>query len=145
MPIYKAGQEVDAFCTKCKMDLLHKIVAVVAGKPVKVECRTCITTHQYRAPKTVKAPGAAPILASASAAKSKRASAARKPVARPIPTSPPANAHIHVYRVTERFKAEQWIQHKSFGIGVVTRDFPPDKIEVQFGDDTRVLAHGRTP
>lgn len=48
----RAGQEVDAYCTKCKMDLTHRIVAVVGGRPVKVECRTCYTVHVYRAPKS---------------------------------------------------------------------------------------------
>src|SRR5262245_13687579 len=73
MPAYKAGQEIDAYCTKCKMDLLHKIVAVVDGKPVKVECRTCYTTHLYRAPRAPRpsaATGAGPAATASSAGSS---------------------------------------------------------------------------
>ena len=32
-----AGGEVVAYCTKCRMDLNHRIVALVDGIPVKVE------------------------------------------------------------------------------------------------------------
>ena len=48
----RAGQEIDAWCTRCKMDLTHKVVAAVGDKPAKVECRTCYTIHMYRAPKS---------------------------------------------------------------------------------------------
>jgi hypothetical protein len=108
MPVYKAGQEIDAFCTKCKMDLLHKIVAAVNGKPAKVECRTCFTVHMYRPPKGVHTPGATPPAASASSAStgsaSSSAAARKKPtVVDSGPVVPPDNVHIHIYKITERF------------------------------------------
>ena len=53
----RAGQEVDAYCTKCKLELLHRIVAVANDKPVKVECRTCYQVHMYRAVKRDNAVG----------------------------------------------------------------------------------------
>ena len=56
MPVLRAGVEVDAYCTRCKMDLTHKIIAVVGNKPVKVECRTCYGTHNYRPPKSGPVP-----------------------------------------------------------------------------------------
>ena len=153
MPSYKAGQEVDAYCTKCKMDLLHKIVAVASGKPVKVECRTCYTTHMYRAPKGVKTPGgpavAPPSSASASSSSSGGSSsrAARKSVAPAIvdaPLVPPSHAHVHIYKFTERYAAETWISHKQFGIGQVLREVGPGKIEVRFEGGPRVLIHNKT-
>ncbi len=146
MPIYKAGQEVDSWCTKCKMDLTHRIVAVVEGKPVNVECRTCYSVHRYRAPKS--APSASSSSRSSSASSS--ASQPRQPRERKhIPEDhtavvPPDNARIHPYRMTERFMKDQWISHKNFGIGVVTSELGPDKIEVRFDGGTRVLVHGHT-
>src|SRR3954466_12892766 len=47
----KPGVEVDAWCTKCKMDLLHRIIAMQGDKVLRVECRTCNGHHSYRAPK----------------------------------------------------------------------------------------------
>ena len=46
----KVGGEVDAFCTKCQLTLAHTVHAVVAGRPVKVECNTCHGVHRYRDP-----------------------------------------------------------------------------------------------
>jgi hypothetical protein len=57
---------------------------------------------------------------------------------------PPEGVHIHVYKITERFRPEHWLQHKTFGIGVVVREVPPDKIEVRFGREYKVLVHGKT-
>ena len=43
-----AGSEIDAWCTKCRMDLLHRIVAMVRGRPKRVICMTCNSEHNYR-------------------------------------------------------------------------------------------------
>jgi hypothetical protein len=156
MPPYKAGQEIDGYCTKCKMDLLHRIVAVGAdGQPAKAECRTCHTTHVFRRPKGVKTPGGAPIAAAAptssyaaatgtappSAPRARKAAAA---VAE-APLMPPDSVHIHLYKMTERFAPESWVQHKTFGVGRVMRDLGGGKIEVRFEVGVKVLVHGVTP
>src|SRR4051794_27869076 len=107
MPSYKAGQEIDAFCTKCKMDLLHKIVAEVKGRPVKVECRTCYTTHMYRPTKGAHSPGAAPAATAATSGGGSSGGAAaasaprRKAVVEDAPVVPPEGARVHMYRMTE--------------------------------------------
>src|SRR3954468_24540373 len=66
----KAGGEVDSWCTKCKLVLNHRIIAMVGTTPVRVECSTCNSHHNFRA----RAPGdkapAAGTGARASAAKS---------------------------------------------------------------------------
>ena len=50
----RAGGEVDAWCTKCKLVLNHRVIAMVAGTPVRVECSTCNGSHHnFRA----RAPG----------------------------------------------------------------------------------------
>ena len=46
-----AGSEIDAWCTKCRMDLGHRIVAMVKDQPKRVVCQTCGSQHNYRAPK----------------------------------------------------------------------------------------------
>lgn len=149
MPLYKAGQEIDAFCTKCKMDLLHRIVAEVRGKPVKVECRTCFTTHMYRPPKGAVSPGAVPAAAagaSSAAAGASSATSRRKAAAavEEAPLVPPPGARIQQYKMTERFAPESWLMHKTFGTGQVVRDLGGDKIEVRFEGGNRVLVHGKT-
>src|SRR5688572_28940516 len=49
----RAGGEVDSWCTKCKLVLNHRVIAMVAGTPVRVECSTCGSHHNFRG----RAPG----------------------------------------------------------------------------------------
>ena len=51
----KVSGEVDSYCTKCKLDLAHRIIAMVGDQPKKVECRTCGSHHLYRRPKSLGA------------------------------------------------------------------------------------------
>ena len=70
---FTAGSEIDSYCTKCKMDLNHRIIAMKDGKPHRVECRTCSGHHNYRTPKTLPDP-----LAGTPHAAKKRATAKKK-------------------------------------------------------------------
>jgi hypothetical protein len=143
MTTYKAGQEIDSYCTKCKLDLTHKIVAVVGNKPVKVECRTCYGVHNYRAPRSAAA-SAPSASAPASRASSPRAASSRSaPTRAPAepPLSPPDHEHIVLYKTTEKFSVGTWISHKTFGIGVVLRELSTTKVEVRFDAGNKVLVH----
>ena len=55
---YRVGQDVDAWCTRCRLDTTHVIVALGpdGDAPKRVECTSCGGQHNYRAPKTVKPP-----------------------------------------------------------------------------------------
>ena len=44
----KVGADIDAWCTRCKMNLGHTILAMVGSKPVRVRCNTCQGEHNYR-------------------------------------------------------------------------------------------------
>ena len=46
----KAGDEIQARCTKCKKTSAHAIVAMVDKEIVKVECLVCGSTHKYYPP-----------------------------------------------------------------------------------------------
>ena len=54
----RAGGEVDSYCTKCRLVLNHRIIAMVGPLPKKVECSTCNSHHTYRP----YAPGQKPAL-----------------------------------------------------------------------------------
>lgn len=141
----KAGQEIDAFCTKCKMDLLHRIVAVANDKPVKVECRTCKTVHVYRAPKSAPAArAAAPASSGRATTSTARAASSRRGAAPEPPPRPAPGTKVFPYTIFDRFGRDQYIQHKTFGVGVVVQEIGQDKIEVRFEDGNKVLVHNRT-
>lgn len=132
-----AGQEVDAWCTRCRMDLGHRVVAMVGSTPKRVVCMTCDSEHNYRAPKGDDVP---------------------KPVRRKAGVKPKATAKtsaratwenqvrsgkpIRPYSISATFVDGQLIDHKKFGLGHVVQLVSPDKIIVAFEGGERTLLHG---
>lgn len=100
---YRVGQDVDAWCTRCRLDTTHVIVALDAtgDAPKRVECTSCGGQHNYRAPKTPKppvrsgevAPTARRVLAAAAAARAvAQATASAKPAGSKLPEPEPVAA-----------------------------------------------------
>jgi hypothetical protein len=143
MALLRAGIEIDAYCTRCRMDLTHRIIAVVNNKPVKVECRTCYGTHNYRAPKSSAVPAEKTAGAASAAPRAKPAARRASAPEEHISVAPPPGARIHGYRMSEKFSKDQWVSHKVFGTGVVTQVLGDDKIEVHFDGNSKVLVHNR--
>src|SRR5205809_624228 len=56
-PAGVVGKEALSYCTSCKMDLNHTIVALKGDRIAKVHCLTCKKEHVYRAPKGITEPG----------------------------------------------------------------------------------------
>lgn len=48
MPELRLGDEIDDYCSRCRMITNHSIVSLVAGAPAKVRCRTCYHEHDYK-------------------------------------------------------------------------------------------------
>ena len=44
---FKVGDNIDGWCTRCKLVLTHTIEAVVGGKITRVHCNTCRGQHAY--------------------------------------------------------------------------------------------------
>ena len=156
----KAGGEVDSWCTKCKLVLNHRIIAMVGAIPARVECSTCSSHHNFRA----KAPGDKAVAAgSASRAASAvtRGSTSNGPRSTRGPTKAQqavmdrertweksvngrAVNDFRPYRVSEIFEEGDLVRHSKFGDGIVTRLLEGKKVEILFRDDARTLAHGLT-
>lgn len=152
----RAGGEVDSWCTKCKLVLNHRIIAMVGGTPVRVECSTCSSHHNFRA----RAPGdKAPATSTRSTGSSSSSSSG------PRSTRGPTKAQQAVmdrermweksvsgkgvnefrpYRVSEIFNEGDLVRHSKFGDGVVLRIIEQRKVEILFKDETRTLAQALT-
>ena len=155
-PKLHAGGEVDSFCTKCRLVLNHRIIAMVGSAPKKVECSTCNSHHNYRA----YAPGEKPV---------STAGGARASTAGAAPRAPRVSGHMRaaaaerereqtwekaiagravtdfrVYRVSLAFQAGDLVRHTKFGDGVVARVIDPSKVEILFKDGSKTLAQGMT-
>ena len=147
----RAGGEVDSWCTKCKLVLNHRIIAMLGTKPVRVECSTCGSHHNYRA----GMPGERTVVSASGGA-------TRTPAAPRAPRGPTraeqaemerektwekaiagrAMSDFRVYRVSNIFKEGDLVRHSKFGDGVVTRIIDQNKVEVLFKDKTLTLAQG---
>jgi hypothetical protein len=140
---YQAGGEIDAWCTKCRLDLLHRIVAVVAGEPKRVECETCHSQHNYRAPKSG---AAAAIRATSKTAKprtARAASEAKTAATWETQVSGKDPSHFIPFSIEKRFEEGNLISHKRFGQGCVVEVLQDGKINVLFREGHRLLVHAR--
>ncbi len=147
----KAGGEVDSWCTKCRLVLNHRIIAMMGTKPVRVECSTCGSHHNFRA----TAPGDKP----AAAASGGRSAGSAEPRAPRVTTATKAEqarvvreqsweravtgravTDFRRYNIYETFKEGDLVKHSKFGDGIVTRIIDASKVEILFKDEARTLA-----
>lgn len=136
-----AGDDIDSRCLKCKDVTNHTIVAMVGNKVAKVQCNVCRALHNYRpviAEKktTVRRSGEKSGQSGKNGRSAKEAKAeshfrellgGRDPV-----------AAVH-YAMTGSFGEDDLVNHSVFGLGLVTRMIPPNKIEVVFKEGSRIL------
>lgn len=151
----KTGGEIDSYCTKCKLDLGHRIIAMVGDTVKKVECRTCGSHHLYRKPQServaaakigIRTPAAATKKPSTS--RSARVTAAERAEREQTATwesaiaGQPSGA-FKPYRVSNVFGLGELVRHPKFGDGVVSRVIDRGKVEVLFKDGLRTMAQGQ--
>jgi hypothetical protein len=131
---HRVGGDIDAFCTRCKMELGHTILAMVGHKPVRVRCNTCGGEHNYRG-------------TTAPARKGSWTPASER-TGRPTVTSWEALlrekdlSRARRYSTQERFAADDLLEHPVFGIGLV-QEVRGDKISVAFKAEVKTLVHGK--
>jgi hypothetical protein len=130
---YSVGEDVEAWCTKCRLELDHTIIAIVDNLPKRVECNTCRGKHNFR----TKPSGAG---------RTKTKSPGRKV------KSLEAKYNEHLSRLTDgdlstakkysisgTFKKDEIIDHSKFGIGIVLSIVKTNKVETLFKDGPRLL------
>ena len=130
-----AGKDIDSYCTKCRLELGHLIVAMVEDKVAKVKCNTCNSVHNYREVKKVQ----------------KTSQPDKKPTTKKIQKnkgkapevswedriSKARGAEIP-YEMEKAFKIGDIIAHKLFGRGIVLLT-SPNKCKAVFQDKERML------
>ncbi len=129
------GGDVDSYCTKCKLNLEHVVVAMVGDKVVKVKCKTCGSIHGF---KTSRVAGSGASVKSVVASKpsvrtyavwEKAVEAAQRPEL--------------VYDMARSYHQGDLIVHSVFGKGVVQKTFFK-KCSVLFKDKERMLVTSNT-
>ena len=149
----QAGGEVDAYCTKCKLDLAHRVIAMVGDAVKKVECKTCGSHHMYRRPKAERDAAHARLEKKAAerktggGTKAERLTAAQRAERDQVAAwehaiaGQPTTA-FKAYRISLTFGQGELIHHTKFGDGVVAKVIDQSKVEILFKDEPRTLAQG---
>ena len=133
----QVSDDIVAYCTNCKLDLAHVIVAIDGEKVKKVLCKTCNKEHVYKAPKKGKAPP-----------KKKKATAKpKKKTISPFEEWEKAmekakDAPTRVYAQDGTFGEGEKVDHSTFGQGLIIKLIQPNKMEVIFEEGTKLMIRG---
>lgn len=133
----KVGGEVDSFCTKCQLVLAHTVHAVVAGKPVKVECNTCHGVHRFKGslPRAERPAAGGP--------RPGRPARERAAVVGFDELLAARTRGAQPYSPAATFAVDDVVDHPIFGRGFVSAVRDAGKVEITFRSDVKVLVHGR--
>lgn len=140
----RTGGEIDAFCTKCDLNLAHTIIAMVGPKVERVQCNTCRAEHKYR--------GQQPLVKVQSFAAPKKPStpkaASGTTRARPVVVTFDEQlknkdlSRAKRYSTRETFVVDDVVDHPTFGLGIVTA-VRGDKVDIAFKQEDKTLVHGK--
>ena len=134
------GQEVVCFCSSCKLELRHVIVAHKSGNsgPIaKVRCNTCNKIHSYRSTPA----GGMEKKVSVRAAPKQKAQVVPVEVEWREQLSKHEGTPSVAYFPSGEFKQGDVIDHPTFGSGVVRSLKDANKLEVVFQRDIKMLVH----
>ncbi|GMT47266.1 MAG: hypothetical protein IEMM0007_0832 [bacterium] len=134
---YTAGGNIEAWCTKCKLELSHTIVAMVANSPKRVKCNTCDSLHNFRAKPSEKRR----IKSKKTLQKVKTPEIDYNECISRLTDSELSNAKK--YRTEGSFEKNEIINHSRFGIGIVSSVIQVNKIEILFEDGPKLLVQNK--
>jgi hypothetical protein len=136
------GQDVDSWCTRCKLILAHTVESMIGTKITRVHCNTCRSQHTYRP----HPPGEHPASSRADRPAVQRAARVSSAAARADEyatlLSGRDTSSARAYATQARFAPDDLIVHPSFGLGVVRLLKDRTKIDVLFRDGMKTLLHG---
>ncbi|MCG2749965.1 MAG: hypothetical protein L6365_20835 [Desulfobulbaceae bacterium] len=136
-----AGDDIDSRCLKCKQVTNHTIAAMVGSKVAKVQCNVCRAVHNYR-----------PVQVEKKTTLRRSGEKSGQPVKTPRISKElkAENNFLELlggrdpiaavrYAMTKSFAEDDLVNHPFFGIGLVTRVIPPNKIDVVFKEGSKIL------
>ena len=140
------GENIDAYCLKCKMVLAHVIMSKVGETVNKAKCKTCKAEHKYRPekPAAKKVAVVKPLTVKERIAK--RAADAKiqhnnSPMQwdlknRSLDRSTP----IKDYSIHNSYRTKDVVNHSVFGLGFVERIVSDKTMDVLFSDTVKLMA-----
>ncbi len=135
---YTVGESVEAWCTKCKLELEHTIIAMVENVPKKVKCNTCGGQHNYR----LKPAERSRTVSRKTTRKVKSHEASYNELNEKLTGGD--LSHARKYSMQGNFKKDEILDHPTFGIGIVTAVIQSHKMEIIFKDGPRLLSQNQS-
>jgi hypothetical protein len=141
--VLSVGENIDAYCLKCKLVLAHVILFKVDDVVNRVKCKTCGAEHKYRG--TVPGAKKTATVRTLSAVRAKKTAAAKVTVNdAPLQwdlksRNMPPQTSIRDYSIKETFKVNNVINHPVFGVGFVEKVVTDKSIFVLFNDSVRLM------
>jgi len=129
------GESIEARCTKCRKATRHLVVSVVGGSAGRVQCTVCEGVHNYRNPRS-----AAKARPRKAAGEARGASAVLQEWEAKVGAKDARKAVT--YGLDGVFRTGDLLDHRTFGLGLVRKMIPPNKIEVHFREGIKRLVCG---
>ena len=125
-----AGNEVLAYCGKCKLKLAHTIIVMKTEEtPDKVKCNTCKSAHAFKENATRRR--------KTTTTRGKKATAFDQWQEKVSNSTEPSVK----YSPKTNFDIGQLVDHPKYGTGVVERKIDGNKIEILFEKTLKTLMH----
>jgi len=122
----KVSSEVLSYCGKCKLPLAHIVVAMKNSRTIaKCQCNTCKAVHLYKDPDAV--------------AKKKKTKVVKRPTEVLWSESLFETKKLTSYSMSGKFEKGEFINHPTFGKGVVEKIVGDNKIETLFEQGVKTL------
>ncbi|MGV8056480.1 MAG: hypothetical protein AB2L12_00360 [Smithellaceae bacterium] len=140
------GENIDAYCSKCKLVLAHVIMFKVGEAVSKVKCNTCGAEHKYRPRKP-----AAKKTAVSSKPRTRETIARRVAAAKIQTNNAPMqwdsrnqtmdrSTPVKDYSIHGQYRAKDVVNHSIFGLGFVERIVSDKTMDVLFCDSVKLMA-----
>jgi hypothetical protein len=144
MIVNSVGENIGAYCLKCKLVLSHLILFKVDDVVNRVKCKTCGAEHKYRGTMpavkksaAIRAPGAFRAKKTVSA----KATVNDAPLQWGLKISNMAPATpLKSYSIKETYKVNDVINHPLFGVGFVEKTASDKSIFMLFNDSVKLMA-----
>ena len=144
MPI--VGENIDAYCSKCKLVLAHVIMFKVGGTVNKVKCNTCGAEHKYRPEKpAAKKTAVNKTLTLKETAARKTDTAKIKSNNAPMQwdiksRNMDSSVPVKDYSIHGQYSTKDVVNHSVFGLGFVERIVSDKSMDVLFCDSVKLMA-----
>jgi hypothetical protein len=138
------GDDVEAWCTRCRMNLNHRIIAMVGNIIQRVACLTCGSQHKFYPPKNQT-----PEEKEERVERRPQPDKTRKPASRAankaygewttfMKEMPPGTV-AKPYKISESYGPSEYVEHPLFGTGRVLEIVGAEKIQVIFKEGRKIL------